>query len=130
MNKLKELRKEKGLTQSEIAKFIGITQNSYSYWENDKVKIDNGSIIKLADFFGVSVDYLLGRGEITPEERAAGASETRSVKITPIEDDMLYTFREIGKRFGEQAQRDYITVGENMLKLGKKIGRASCRERV
>ncbi len=120
MNKLKELRKEKGLTQSEIAKFIGITQNSYSYWENDKVKIDNGSIIKLADFFGVSVDYLLGRGEITPEERAAGASETRSVKITPIEDDMLYTFREIGKRFGEQAQRDYITVGENMLKLGKK----------
>lgn len=117
MNNLKKLRKSKGLTQTEVAQFIGITQNSYSYWENDKVKIDNASIIKLADFFGVSVDYLLGRDEFTPEERAAGFSETRKMTVTPIEDDLLYVFRQIGKRFGEQAQRDYITVGENMLKL-------------
>ncbi len=117
MNNLRKLRKSKGLTQTEIAQFIGITQNSYSYWENDKVKIDNASIIKLADFFGVSVDYILGRAEFTPEERAAGFSETRKMTVTPIEDDLLYVFRQIGKRFGEQAQRDYITVGENMLKL-------------
>lgn len=117
MNNLKKLRKSKGLTQTEIAKFIGITQNSYSYWENDKVKIDNASILKLADFFDVSVDYLLGRNELTPAERAAGLSETRKMNVTPIEDDLLYVFRQIGKRFGEQAQRDYITVGENMLKL-------------
>ncbi len=117
MNNLKKLRKSKGLTQTEIAQFIGITQNSYSYWENDKVKIDNASIVKLADFFEVSVDYLLGREELTPAERAAGLSETRKMTVTPIEDDLLYVFRQIGKRFGEQAQRDYITVGENMLKL-------------
>lgn len=117
MNNLKKLRKSKGLTQTEIAQFIGITQNSYSYWENDKVKIDNASIVKLADFFEVSVDYLLGREELTPAERAAGLSETRKMNVTPIEDDLLYVFRQIGKSFGEQAQRDYITVGENMLKL-------------
>ena len=117
MNNLRKLRKSKGLTQTEIAQFIGITQNSYSYWENDKVKIDNASIIKLADFFGVTVDYLLGRDEFTPDERAAGFSETRKTNVTPIEDDMLYVFRQIGKRYGEQAQRDYISVGEDMLKL-------------
>lgn len=117
MNKLRELRKQKGLTQLELAKFVGISQNNYSYWENDKVKIDNESIIKLADFFGVSVDELLGRTGFTAEERAAGACETIKKSITPIEDDMLYVFRQIGKYFGEQAQRDYITVGENMLKL-------------
>ncbi len=117
MNNLKKLRKSKGLTQTDIAKFIGITQNSYSYWENDKVKIDNESIVKLADYFGVSVDYLLGRSEFTEAEHAVGFSETKKISITPIEDDMLYTFRAIGKRFGEQAQRDYIAVGENMLKL-------------
>ncbi len=117
MNNLKKLRKNKGLTQSELAQFIGITQNSYSYWENDKVKIDNASILKLADFFDVSVDYLLGREEFTPEELTAGFTDTRKISITPLEDDLLYTFRQIGKRFGEQAQRDYITVGENMLKL-------------
>ncbi len=117
MNNLKKLRKSKGLTQSELAQFIGITQNSYSYWENDKVKIDNASILKLADFFGVSVDYLLGREDFTPAERAAGLSETRKMNVTPIEEDCIYVLRQIGKRFGEQAQRDYITVGENMLKL-------------
>lgn len=117
MNNLKKLRKSKGLTQTEVAQFIGITQNSYSYWENDKVKIDNASILKLADFFGVSVDYLLGREDFSPEERAAGLSETRKMNVTPIEEDCIYVLRQIGKRFGQQAQRDYITVGENMLKL-------------
>lgn len=58
--------------------------------------------------------------DFTPEERAAGFTDKRKISITPIEDDMLYVFRQIGERFGEQAQRDYITVGENMLKLGKK----------
>lgn len=63
MNRLKELRKNRGVTQTEIAGFIGISQNSYSYWENGKVKIDNASIVKLADYFNVSVDFLLGREE-------------------------------------------------------------------
>lgn len=53
-----------GLTQQEVANFIGISQNNYSYWENGKVKIDNESIKKLADYFGVSVDYLLGRNPV------------------------------------------------------------------
>ena len=115
MNNLRKLRKSKGLTQTEIAQFIGITQNSYSYWENDKVKIDNASIVKLADFFGVSVDYLIGRDDITPEDRAAGASATRKENITPIEDDLLYAFRRLGKKHGEEIQRSIITMIEKMV---------------
>ena len=61
MLRLKEVRKSKGLTQQDVAKYVGISQNNYSYWENGKVKIDNDSIKKLADLFNVSVDYLLGR---------------------------------------------------------------------
>ena len=67
MNNLKELRKKHRLTQTELASFIGITQNTYSYWENDKVKIDNISLNKLADYFNVSVDYILGRNNILKE---------------------------------------------------------------
>lgn len=63
MNRLKELRKQKGLTQTEVASLVGISQNNYSYWENGKVKIDADSIKRLAEFFNVSVDYLLGRSE-------------------------------------------------------------------
>lgn len=73
MNNLKILRKAKGLTQKEVADFIGISQNNYSYWENEKVKIDNDSLQKLADFFSVSVDYLLGREEkSSPAQQESG----------------------------------------------------------
>lgn len=64
--RLKEVRKSKSMTQQDVAKYVGISQNNYSYWENGKVKIDNDSIKKLADLFNVSVDYLLGRDTPTP----------------------------------------------------------------
>lgn len=66
MLRLKEVRKSKSMTQQDVAKYVGISQNNYSYWENGKVKIDNDSIKKLADLFNVSVDYLLGRDTPTP----------------------------------------------------------------
>lgn len=64
MNNLKAARKAKGLTQTEVAQAIGLTQNGYSYWENGKAKIDKDQILKLAALFEVSVDYLLGNTEV------------------------------------------------------------------
>lgn len=63
MNRLKDVRKKSNLTQKEVGEIIGVSQNTYSYWENGKVKIDNESLQKLSDLFNVSVDYLLGRSE-------------------------------------------------------------------
>lgn len=60
LNNLKAARKAKGMTQTEVAKAIGLTQNGYSYWENGKAKIDKDQLIKLATLFEVSTDYLLG----------------------------------------------------------------------
>ena len=51
----------------------------------------------------------------TDEERAAGAAETKKISITPLEDEMLYLFREVGRKHGEQAQQALITVAEKML---------------
>lgn len=61
MLRLKELRKTKGATQQQLAQFIGVTQATLSGWENEKFEIDNNSLLKCADYFNVSVDYLLGR---------------------------------------------------------------------
>lgn len=69
MNNLRAARKAKGLTQTEVAKAIGLTQNGYSYWENGKAKIDKDQLLKLAALFEVSVDYLLGNTE-TPASSA------------------------------------------------------------
>lgn len=60
MNRLKELRKQKRMTQYDVAEYIGIAQSSYWAWENEKANIDNTSLYRLSALFGVSVDYLLG----------------------------------------------------------------------
>lgn len=58
--RLKELRKEKGLTQAEVAKVLGTNQSQYGKYENERTQLslDNAKI--LADYFGVSIPYLLG----------------------------------------------------------------------
>lgn len=57
--RLKEIRKAAGLTQKEVASYVGVNQNTYSYWENEKTRIDGDSIAKLSKLFNVSADYIL-----------------------------------------------------------------------
>lgn len=59
--RLKLLRKEKGLKQEDIAKVIDCTQRRISYMEQGVTEPDLQSLLKLADFFGVSIDFLCGR---------------------------------------------------------------------
>lgn len=59
--KFKEARKSAGLTQKEVAAVVGVNQNTYSYWENGKTKIDSESLAKLSKLFGVTTDFLLDK---------------------------------------------------------------------
>lgn len=59
--RLKELRLQHGFSQEELAKRIGIKQSSYSDWETGKCKPNYEGLEKIADFFGVSLDWLVGR---------------------------------------------------------------------
>lgn len=60
MNRLKELRQEKKLTQQELADIVAVTKRTYIYWEKGDRQIKPDKAQKLADFFEVSVGYLLG----------------------------------------------------------------------
>lgn len=60
MNRLKQLRKEKGLTQQELSEAIAAPARSIQRWENGESQIKTNRADELADFFGVSVGYLLG----------------------------------------------------------------------
>ncbi len=64
MNRLKEIREDKDLTQKEIAKFLKMDQSNYSKYELEKINIPLEIIIKLADFYQTSIDYLLYRTDI------------------------------------------------------------------
>lgn len=58
--RLKELRKEKKLTQAKVAQSLRTTQQSYARWENGKVTPTSEKLAQIAKFYGVTTDYLLG----------------------------------------------------------------------
>ena len=63
MNRIAVLRREQRMSQGELGKIIGVAQNTISNWERGKREADNISLIIIAEYFGVSVDYLLGRSD-------------------------------------------------------------------
>ncbi len=58
---IKELRKEKNISQQVLANSIGVSQKAIDFWEREVNEPKASYIVKLADFFDVSADYLLGR---------------------------------------------------------------------
>lgn len=58
---IRSLRVDQGYTQKQIAELLGISQNTYSQYEIGVISYPVEALMKLADFYGVSVDYLLGR---------------------------------------------------------------------
>ena len=60
-SRIRELREDRDLTQKEIALVLGMSQTGYSKYEIGENDIPTQILIKLADYYGTSVDYLLGR---------------------------------------------------------------------
>lgn len=63
MNRIKQLRKHKNLSQNELAKILNVHQTAISQWETGKTHPDMAQAIQMANYFSVSVDYILGRNE-------------------------------------------------------------------
>lgn len=59
MNRLREIREDRDLTQSEISKVLNVTQVAYSYYELEKREIPIDLLKKLARYYDTSVDYIL-----------------------------------------------------------------------
>lgn len=77
MQVLRQLRKDAKRTQQQMADFLGITQQAYAAYENNKSSPPKDILEKLADYFHVSTDYILGRNEKSPLAVQGG----RGVKI-------------------------------------------------
>ena len=61
--RIRDLREDRDLSQTDVAALLQVHQTTYSDYELGKVNIPVSSLHKLADFYGVSIDYLLGRTE-------------------------------------------------------------------
>ena len=76
-NRIKDLREDRDMRQSDLAAATGIDQRTISNYETGKTSPDAYALIKLADFFNVSVDYLLGRtnSDLSTEQKRIRAIE-------------------------------------------------------
>ena len=60
MNRLRDLREDKDLRQSQLATMLGISQATYSRYETEELNIPVDTLIKLAIYYNTSIDYLVG----------------------------------------------------------------------
>lgn len=91
--KLKELRTEKGLSQVSLANKLGYTQSNVSEWEKGTVEPKLTALICIANFFDVSVDYLLGlEDDFGSKVEPMGASST---ELTAEERQLIEDFRKL-----------------------------------
>ena len=80
LDTLKELRAERGITQQQLGDAVGVTQQAINSYENSDTKPEFSVLFKLADYFNVSLDYLLRR-------RASSFLNDEAIKYTAEKDD-------------------------------------------
>lgn len=105
LKNLKTLRMQSGISQKQLADVIGVSQQSINKYENHSVEPDIDTLIALADFFGVSVDYLVGH---------SGFSEPVSqVNLTANEFALIKDFKRLSPRQKESIQliiKNYLDI--------------------
>lgn len=87
-----ELRKQKNLTQEDISQQLNLTRSAISLWESNKRKPDADTLVQLADFYDVSVDYLLCR-----ENSCQTIYPDSAYALTTKEKNLLSTFKQLNK---------------------------------
>lgn len=70
-DRLRYIRKSKGYTQKQVAVAVGASERNYQDWEYGKKKPAFDTLIDLADFFNVTLDYLMGRNDTTKTAKGA-----------------------------------------------------------
>ena len=119
MNRIRELRKKHKISMKELGQYVGVAESTISLYETEKRQPDNNVLIKIAEIFNVSVDYLLGR-ETNDIYASIGAMPVKKIKLPvlgnvacgePIyaNEDLegyIYIDEDIGADFCLRAQGD------------------------
>ena len=86
--KIKAFRMSRGLSQVDLAGKLGVTKQSVSNWENENIMPSIDMLIKIAEFFSVTTDFLLGLSE-KHSLNTDGLSEQQIVHIQTLINDIL-----------------------------------------
>lgn len=108
---IKESRKKAGFSQKEVADFLNVSQGTISSWEADRTEPDLHSLIKLSDYFGVSIDSLLGR---------KSDISTPAIQTTHVRTSMIPIVARVRAKYDPFEESNIIgqmEVGEALVKM-------------
>lgn len=88
---LKTIRNKNGISQQTLAAAIGLTQQSVNMYENHKIEPDIDTLIKIADYFNVTVDYLIGRTDENDNVLSPNSLSDRYSKLNKSEKICIET---------------------------------------
>lgn len=105
---LQQLRKSRGLTQDDLAEILGISLSSYQKYERDSISPSYETLCKIADFYHVTTDYLLGREPATdPFDMLQLPEDQKSVmeRFASFPDDVRAIILDAIKELAEAAKK-------------------------
>lgn len=116
---LKKLRNDRGITQDKMAESLGVPCRTYGSWERGEREPDFSTLGKIADFYGVSTDYLLGRIDIeikkeTPPAKAEGDKRIEvMLPVNPTKSEVNTAFRALLQEMVQQEVRQQLESKDN-----------------
>ena len=114
---IKLLREEKGLTAREIAPEIGVSTSAYLNYERGERQPNFETLCKLADFYGVSTDYLLGRTEV---KETAAVDPYTAIGIPKSAAELADRFNENFPKLPKEWQGFFCEVMRQTIEINKK----------
>ncbi|EAC5167531.1 XRE family transcriptional regulator [Listeria monocytogenes] len=117
-NRLKQLRKNNNKTQEDISKILGISRGAYSHIENGRNEPDMETLVKLADIFEVSTDYLLGKSNNGLVDIIAAHIDSNAT-----EEDIKEILAYIEEKRKEHANENEINITEIASKEDEEINK-------
>lgn len=115
--RLKELREKKHISQYKLANELSISQSAVGSWESGTRECNFAMLIKIAKYFGVTIDYLLGASDAPYGEKA-----TYNIELAPEEEDekkLLDIYRQAKQKGGYALALKFLESWEIMLKEEK-----------
>ena len=101
-NKFRELRKKIGYLQSDIANILNVSTSTIGMWEQGRNQPDNESLVKIANLFGVTTDYLLDHDDTSTSLSNATEDKELNQKILQMAQDEFD--RTLFKKYGDLSE--------------------------
>ena len=132
-DRLKYLRNKKKLTQAEMAKKIDVARTTYAMYEQNKREPDNEILNRIADFYNVSTDYLLGRTdnpnppdqlpELTEQDEKDIAKDLEKIIKNLSKDGYAHFDGRSLEELDEEDKQLLIASLENSMRLAKRLAK-------